>query len=182
MKLLTKIGFVLLALLALFFIIPLFIDGEYAVNKTVEIDRSKDDVFEYIKYLKNQDEYSVWAQKDPDIKKTYKGTDGEIGFVSAWDSDNEEVGKGEQEIIAIKEGERIDYELRFIEPFEAKDKAFMSTKAMGEAKTQVTWGFNGKMNYPMNIMMLFMDMEEMLGPDLKKGLENLKEVLETEVN
>ena len=50
---------------------------------------------------------------DPDMKKTYRGTDGTVGFVSAWDSEKDDVGKGEQEIIKITDGERIDYELRF---------------------------------------------------------------------
>lgn len=30
----------------------------------------------------------------------------------------------------------------------------------------------------MNLMLLFMDMDKMLGPDLEKGLEKLKIVLE----
>ena len=39
---------------------------------------------------------------DPDLEKTYKGTDGTVGFVSSWDRNNEEVGTGELEIINIK--------------------------------------------------------------------------------
>ena len=31
----------------------------------------------------------------------------------------------------------------------------------------------------MNIMLLFMDMDEMLGSDLETGLENLKQLLES---
>ena len=36
------------------------------------------------------------------------------------------------------------------------------------------------MAYPMNIMLLFLNMEKMLGPDLQTGLNNLKEILERE--
>jgi len=112
------------------------------------------------------------------MKKEFKGTDGEVGFISAWDSDSANVGKGEQEIIKIREGERIDYELRFIEPFEANDHAYMITEAVDMEKTKVKWGFNGKMDYPLNLMLVFMDMENMLGKDLETGLQNLKAVLE----
>jgi hypothetical protein len=35
------------------------------------------------------------------------------------------------------------------------------------------------MKYPMNLMLLFMDMEGMLGGDLEQGLTNLKGVLES---
>ena len=46
--------------------------------------------------------------------------------------------------------------------------------------TVVKWGFNGKMAYPMNLMLLFMNMEKMLGSDLEEGLANLKVVLENQ--
>lgn len=179
MKIIKKVGFVLLTLVALFLIIALFIDGEYSVAKSVEINKPKDVVFEYAKYLKNQDEYSAWAQMDPNMKKTFKGTDGKVGFVSSWNSKKEDVGVGEQEIMAIEDGEIIKFELRFKEPFEATDNAYISTKSVNDNQTKVTWGFEGKMNYPMNFFMLFMDMEEMLGPDLQKGLENMKSNLES---
>lgn len=115
---------------------------------------------------------------DPDMKKTYRGTDGMAGFVSAWESNNPDVGTGEQEIVSIVEGERIDYELRFIKPFEAKEPAFMTTESLAENRTRVVWGFNGHMDYPMNLMFLFMDMEKMIGDDLATGLANLKTILE----
>ena len=111
------------------------------------------------------------------MKKNYTGTDGTVGFVSAWESDNKDVGKGEQEIMGITEGQRIDYELRFKEPFESKGGAYMTTADAGGA-TKVEWGFEGNMAYPMNIMMLFMDMEKALGPSLAEGLDNLKKELE----
>ena len=75
---------------------------------------SEDEVFDYVKYLKNQDNFSKWASMDPDMQKTYRGTDVTVGFVSAWASDNPDVGVGEQEIKAITAGQRIDFELRFI--------------------------------------------------------------------
>jgi hypothetical protein len=38
--------------------------------------------------------------------------------------------------------------------------------------------FDGKMNYPMNLMLVFMDMDKMLGDQLNQGLVNLKTILE----
>lgn len=178
MKILKRILIVLLILIAIPLIVALFLKKEYAVEREITINQPKEEVFEYIKYLKNQDNYSVWAKMDPDMKKKYTGTDGTVGFISAWESKDESVGVGEQEIAKIVEGERIDLKLRFKEPFEANDDAYMETEAISESKTKVKWGFEGKMPYPMNIMLLFMDMEEMLGKDLEKGLENLKVELE----
>ena len=177
-KVLKVLIIVIVVIIAIPLITALFIDGKYAVEREVTINQPKEIVFNYIKLLKNQGDYSVWQKMDPDMKKTFSGTDGTVGFISAWESENDEVGKGEQEIKAIKEGERIDFELRFLEPFEAKDNAYMTTEELDSAMVKVKWGFNGEMAYPMNRMMLFMDMEEMIAGDLQTGLDNLKVELE----
>ncbi|MDA3954164.1 MAG: SRPBCC family protein [Bacteroidales bacterium] len=178
MKVIKKILLVIISLIILILIIAAFVPKQYAVEREIEINKSKTEIFEYVKFLRNQDNYSVWAKRDPNMKKEFQGTDGTVGFVSAWDSDNKDVGKGEQEILSVVEGERIDFELRFIEPFEAKDLAYMVTESLSDSLTVVKWGFSGEISYPMNLMLLFMNMEEMLGGDLQNGLANLKGILE----
>ncbi len=178
MKILKPILLTLAGILVLALIIAAFTEKEFAVVREVSINKPKTEVFDYIKLLKNQDNFSVWAQADPAMKKEFKGQDGTLGAVSYWDSEKKEVGKGEQEITNITEGERVDYELRFKKPFEATNTAYMSTEEVDPTQTKVKWGFNGKMNYPMNLMLLFTDMDKMLGKDLSQGLTNLKTVLE----
>jgi len=178
MKIVKKILIVIGIIIAIPLIAALFLKKEYAVERSITIQKSKIEVFDYVKLLKNQDNYSKWQKMDPNMRKTYKGTDGTVGFVSAWESLSKEVGKGEQEIIAIVEGERIDYKLHFIEPFESEEKAYMITEQVAEKETLVKWGFKGKMKYPMNLMLLFMDLEKMIGSDFDEGLRSLKNILE----
>jgi hypothetical protein len=178
MKVLKIVFFSIIGIIAIALITALFLKKEYAVEREVIINKPKAEVFAYLLPLKNQDNFSVWAKKDPDMKKEYKGTDGTVGFVSSWDSQKDDVGKGEQEIKKIADGERIDYELRFIKPFESTDNAFMSTEAATENQTKVKWGIFGKIPYPMNLMVLFCDMDKMLGKDIEAGLTNLKGNLE----
>ena len=156
----------------------IFVKKDYVVEREITIDKPKAVVFDYIKLLKNQNNYSKWASMDPAMVKTYRGTDGTVGFVSRWESKKDDVGVGEQEIVKIIPGERIDYELRFIEPFESTSPAYMSTEAVSENQTKVKWVFSGRMKYPMNIMMLFMDFEKIIGDDLQTGLNKLKIELE----
>ncbi|MDD2983911.1 MAG: SRPBCC family protein [Crocinitomicaceae bacterium] len=178
MKVFKKILIVLGIIIAIPLIVALFVRKDYAVEESIVINKPKYEVFDYIKHLKNQDNFSKWATMDPNMKKTYRGTDGTVGFVSAWESDNENVGAGEQEILKITEGERMDFELRFLKPFESTQVAYMTTETVSENKTKVKWGFSGKMSYPMNLMMLFMDFEEMIGDDFQVGLKKLKTNLE----
>jgi uncharacterized protein YndB with AHSA1/START domain len=173
-----KFLYIVIGIIALFFIVAAFAPKDYSVVRSVEIHQPKEVVFDYIKYLKNQDEFSTWSNMDPNMKKTFKGTDGTVGFVSRWESEDKNVGVGEQEILKIEEGKRIDYELRFEKPWESVSPAYLSVESMANGHTKVDWGFKGHMAYPSNIMLLFMDMEEMLGNDLQKGLNNLKGNLE----
>ncbi|PLX14252.1 MAG: polyketide cyclase [Marinilabiliales bacterium] len=178
MKALKYIFGVIIGIIVLVLVVAALAPKDYAVEREITIDKPLPQVFNYIKYLKNQDNYSVWATMDPEMKKSFRGTDGEVGFVSAWESDKEDVGKGEQEIMSIDEGKRINFELRFMEPFEATDNAYMITQEVAPTITKVKWGFYGSMDYPMNLMLIFVDMEGILGADLQKGLENLKKELE----
>lgn len=178
MNILAIILIILAIVIAIFLLVALFVKKEYAIVRKTTINKPKQEVFNYLKLMKNQSAYNKWWRADPGAMKDYKGTDGTVGFTVAWDSADKKVGKGEQEVKKITEGERIEYELRFIKPFEGKADAHMTTNAVAEDQTNVTWGFSSSMKYPMNIMLLFINMEEMLGKDLEASLTDLKGTLE----
>lgn len=174
LKILTGVS----AVIGLLLVTALFLKKEYAVVRDVGINQPKAVVFNYIKYLRHQDHYSKWATIDPGMKKEYHGTDGTAGFMYAWDSEDRKAGKGEQVIRHVEEGVGIDYNLHFMKPFEGRATARMTTDAVSENETKVTWRFRGKMPYPMNLMLLFMNMDKTIGNDLQTGLNNLKGLLE----
>ncbi|MEO4006762.1 SRPBCC family protein [Flavobacterium sp. CAU 1735] len=178
MRIIKNIILFFLAVIVLLLVAGLFVKKDYAIEREIVINKPKAEVFDYIKHIKNQDNYSVWNRKDPAMKREYKGNDGEVGFVYAWESTNKEVGKGEQEIVRIVDGDRVDMKLRFKEPMEADDDAYMITEAVSENQTKVKWGFKGSINYPMNLLLLFMDMEKELGGALDTGLKDMKTLLE----
>lgn len=178
MKIAKRILIALAIIVAIPLIAALFINGDYKLEREVIIKKPKQVVFDYVKLIKNQNNFSVWNMKDPNSKMNYTGTDGTVGFISSWESQMREVGTGEQEILKIEEGSRIDVELRFTKPMTMKDNAYMVTEAIDSTQTKVKWGFFGTSPYPMNFTCLFMDMDKMIGPDLQKGLDNLKVILE----
>jgi hypothetical protein len=177
-KILKVTGLILLSLVVIILLIAAFVKKDYAVERSITLNMPKQVVYDYVKYLKNQNTFSVWAKIDPNMKVEYRGTDGTVGFVSAWDSPVKEAGKGEQEIIKMEEGTRIDYEIRFLKPMKSTDHAYIVFDSVNDSITNVAWGFFGKIKYPMNTMLLFMDMDKMLGKDLDGGLHNLKAILE----
>ncbi|MBD3627081.1 SRPBCC family protein [Cyclobacterium sp.] len=178
MKVLKIILIILLVLIAIPLVMAVFIQKDYFVEREITINKPHEEVYNYLSMLKNQDNFSSWSLKDPTMKKTYTGSDGQVGFIAGWESENPDAGVGEQEIIGIDQGKRIDYALRFKEPFEASDLAYMEFEEVNSNQTKVIWGFEGHMDYPMNAMLAFMDMESLIGNDFEEGLQRLKEILE----
>ena len=78
MKFLLIIVIVIAMIIAILLIIALILKKEYTVVRETAIYRSKMDVFEYIKLLKNQNHYSKWATMDPNMKQEFIGTDGTV--------------------------------------------------------------------------------------------------------
>jgi len=177
MNVIIIILIVIATLIALLLLLALFVKKGYSVEREIIINKPRNDVFNYIKYLKNQDHYSKWVMTDPHMKKDFRGTDGTIGFVYAWEG-NQKAGKGEQEIKKITEGERLDVEVRFVKPFEAIANTPFTTESVNGSQTKVKWGMTSQMKYPMNIMLLFMNFDKLLGTDLEISLGNLKNILE----
>jgi hypothetical protein len=165
-------------------VVALFVPTETMVRRSITINQEQGAVFHYVSQLKNQTKYGVWWKADPNMKITTKGTDGNVGFVHAWDSKDENVGAGQKKIIAIDSSARkskISIELKFIRPFESVNPSYIETNSIAADKqTEVTWAITSKMPYPFNLMGALMNMEEMLGSDLEKGLNNLKMLLEKE--
>lgn len=176
-KILIALGLLIVlgigAIAALVFLAP----TDFAVEREVVINKPKDEVFAYAKMIKNQNEWGPWFKKEPTMHQEYRGTDGEPGFVVYWKGGSE-TGEGEQEIKRIVEGERIETEIRFKQPFESKADSYLTTEAVGENQTKVKWGFSGSMPRPMNLFLVVMDMDAAVGKDFEEGLGSMKAILE----
>lgn len=178
MNIILIILLVIVALVALLLIIALFTKKDYVIEREVVVKKPKSDVFKYVKFIKNQDYYSKWVMRDHIMRKSYSGTDGTQGFIYAWDSDQKDAGKGEQEIKRIVDNEQIATEIRFERPFKNVSQALMVVKDAGSDHTNIKWSFASSMKYPLNAMLLFIDFEKLLGKDMESSLVRLKGILE----
>ncbi len=168
----------MLSMVSLILIIALFISKEYSVEREIIINKPKESVFNYVKLLRNQKSFSTWENMDPNMKNEFRGIDGTVGSFHSWDGNPDNVGVGSQEIKGIIEGERIDIELKFIEPFESTSPVYFITESNGDNSTKLIWGMKGYMQYPMNIMIPIMNFEKFIGNEYGKSLQNLKVLLE----
>lgn len=170
MKVIKYLLLAFLTLIGIALIVAAIMPKTFSAEREIVINKPKQDVFNYIKYIKNMDNYGKWQLMDPGMKKSYEGTDGTTGFVYKWDG--EKTGKGSQTITKVSDGEGIETSLDF--GFGEPAQSFIVCTEKSPTETVVKWGITGKSPYPMNIMSLFYDM----GNDFSEGLQNLKTLME----
>jgi uncharacterized membrane protein len=78
MKFLKRLLLFIVAIIAIALITALFVKKEYSLTKDVTINKPRQQVFDYVAQLKNQNAYGVWFKMDSAMKQTFTGTDGTI--------------------------------------------------------------------------------------------------------
>ncbi len=175
MHILITILYILAGIIVLLLIIALLMKKGYNTHSEITILASRQKVFDYIQQIKNQDTFNKWLMLDPGMKKEFRGTDGTVGFIYAWNG-NKEGGEGEQEIKSITEGKNIEMEIRFVRPFAGIANAKMTTESLSGNQTKVIWSTASKIKYPLNIMLPII--VKMLEKDMGTSLTTLKNILE----
>lgn len=175
MKIIKKIIIGILAFIALLLVVALFIPNDYTVSVSTVINKPKSEVFDYVRMIKNQEKYSIWMMEDSNVVMDYQGTDGTIGFKASWNSKDDNVGEGSQQITAVSD-ERIDVDLHFERPMKGDDKAATIVEAVSENQTKVTSEFYGHSTYPLNLISLIG--KKIITDAQTQNLANLKKILE----
>ncbi|HEY0054581.1 MAG TPA: polyketide cyclase, partial [Pedobacter sp.] len=65
MKMVKIILLIVVLIVAIPLIIALFVDKNYSVRREIVINKARQEVFNYLKFLKNQEKYSKWVMMDP---------------------------------------------------------------------------------------------------------------------
>lgn len=59
MKILKRVLLVLLIIIAIPFIIALFVSNDFQARSTILIDKPREEVFEYVRQVSNQEDFGV---------------------------------------------------------------------------------------------------------------------------
>ena len=170
------IGILILLLLAFVFIGGLFIKKDYHLERSITINAPREKVWGHVNSLQKFATWNPFVEKDPNVKTSFEGTEGTPGSVYKWDG-NSKVGQGTQTITSIDSASSVKSHLHFIKPMEGQADAFLNLADAGNGSTTVTWGFDSKYKYPLNVMTLFMD--GMMENTFDKGLNKLKKIAES---
>jgi len=167
--------FYLIAAIALIVVGGSFLlPAQAVVTRTIEIAAPPEKVFAIVGDLRRFNEFSPWAEIDPDIKYTFEGTESGVGQQMNWVSVNEEVGNGSQTITRYEPPTFVETQLDFGmrgRPVASFDLVPSTTG------TEVTWSFKTDLDgIPAKWFGLLLDRR--IGADYEKGLSKLKALAE----
>src|ERR1700686_1363886 len=107
MNIIITILLIVAGVIGLLFIIALFMKREHYVNREIIINAPRQKVFDFLKLLKNQDQFNKWATADKkNRKEEFKGTDGTVGFIYFWSGDKS-AGQGKRKLRTSLKGKEL---------------------------------------------------------------------------
>jgi len=119
---------------------------------------------------------SPWEKADPNMQKTFEGPAAGVGQSVAW-SGNMQVGTGKMTIEESVPGQKVRMRLEFVKPMKSTATCAL-TLAGTPTGSFVMWSMDGNHNFIGKAFGMFMNMDNMLGTDIEKGLARLKTVAE----
>ncbi len=178
MKILKIAGAVLLAAVVIYFIACLFGPKEFKTSRSTTIHAPANVVFTNLSDYRNWEKWSPWRKYDTLCKYEYSQNQGQADAFVKWDG-NKNAGQGEMRTIEIAQDKSLAYIIHFIKPMESQAKGAFTLDDAGNGETKVTWAFESQFGFLSRALMLFYDMEKMIGNDYENGLANLKAVCES---
>ena len=174
MKVLKRISLIVLAIIALFFIIAIFLPSTYVVERGIEINKSVNEVYGYVADFNNFQVWNPWTPLEPGHDFTVQGDSATVGQKYSWQG--EIIGSGEMVFTEFKQNHSIKSDIAFLSP--QQGKGVVDWVFDGDMnKTNVSWSITGEAGYPIGRYFGLM-MDSMLGNSFEDGMKNLKEKCE----
>jgi len=176
MKIVKILVYVLIGIIALFFIVGFFLPSQLRFSETIEINAPKELAFEYVSNFNLFNTFSPWYGIDPNTKYDFEGEELGVGAIMKWASNDPDVGKGTMKVIEYNPPKYTRTEL----VFEGMGKSYAdyTITEKDNGSIGVMWAFDT--DFGMNIFSRYFAfiIEPAIRADYQKGLAKLKDVLE----
>lgn len=153
-------------------------NGEFRYERSGVIKAPPEKIFSYISQFRLGGLWSPYEKKDPNMKKTYVGQEGEVGSEMIFDG-NSEAGSGKLTITNIVPNEKVEILLTMTKPLPAENKIEYTLTPESDG-TRFTWTMSGDGGFLGKLVTLFIDCEKMVADDFLTGIENLRNLVENE--
>lgn len=175
---LIKIGLGIVGVLAVFLGYVTTREGTFHYERSGVINAPAEKIFPYISQFKLGETWSPYEKVDPNMKKTFTGTDGQVGSVMEFKG-NKDAGAGKLELVNLVPNQSVDIKLTMIEPIFAENLVQYKLTPEGDG-TRFTWSMSGDGGFVGKLISVFMDCENMVEEQFSAGIVNLKNVIENQ--
>lgn len=173
MAVLKKIVFGLIALLVALILIAFVLPPSSRVERSIVINAPAAKVFAVMRDFQQFNQWSPWAELDPNTHYTFSGNNGEVGAKYEWRG-NSAVGAGSQEITALELDKSVTIHLIF----EGQSDAQVSYQLLEQNGTQVIWTFDTQHGMDPLSRWFGLVLDKFIGADYENGLAKLKTYIE----
>ena len=170
-----KFLYVVIAIGVLYLILACIGKSKIVVERKISINKPADLIKKQMGDLKFfHEKWSPWTAKDPAMKVSYAGNANEVGHSMNWASEVKDVGQGTMAIVALGK-DTMTLALGFEGMGESKIYYVVTN---GNNASDITWAIEMNIGFFGRPVMMFMNMDKMMGPDFEKGLNSLKTAVE----
>ncbi|MEM7471320.1 MAG: SRPBCC family protein [Pseudomonadota bacterium] len=175
MRILKWVFGALAVLIVAFVAIGMLLPREVTVERQAAMNVPAEKIFPHVNNLKATEAWSPWLGIDPYVQTTYSEIAEGVGAKMSWTSEDPQVGNGAMEVIESVPNKSVKNALDFGD----MGTAIADYKLVEEGGvTTVTWGLTADMGVgPVGRWMGLM-MDDWVGADYERGLDNLKALVE----
>lgn len=169
-------------LLGLLVLVVLFLgyvstrSGEFKYERSGVINAPASRIFPYLSNFKMGSQWSPYEKMDPNMKKTYVGTDGQVGSIMEFEG-NKDTGSGRLEMLKIVLNELIEIKLTMLKPMHGENLVRYKLSPEGTG-TRFSWSIEGNGGFMSKLFTLLVDCEKMMGEQFEQGIATLRGVVE----
>ena len=168
-----KIFFGLLAVILILILVAFFLPSRWAVEESIEIQRSPETIYPYLANFKQWENWTVWTKEDYDPSMTYRyqGIEGQVGFQQYWEGKK---GKGVLTLNQLTANRYVQYHIEMEQcKFDGALELFPQN-----GNTKIVWKCFGNNDVnPVSKLIQFI-FKPFIKADFKKGLQKLKTLIE----
>lgn len=152
---------------------------EYRITRTIFIAAPPERVASHVDSFRAWQAWSPWAGRDPAAKIEYAGPERGPGSAFRW-SGNDGVGAGTMTITDATPARTLRIRLELTRPYPGTSNVTFEF-APEKTGTRVTWQLRGNQGFieRATSILMFVDLDRMIGRDYEQGLANLKKVVES---
>jgi hypothetical protein len=151
-------------------------NGEFHYVRSGLIQAPAEKIFPYLVDFKKGSEWNPYDRRDPNVKRNFKGTTGEVGSIMEFDGNND-AGAGYLEVLKVSPNQQVEIKLVMTRPIAASNLITYSLTPEGD-QTRFSWAMSGDGGFVGKLMNVFIDCEKMVAGDFEVGIKTLKELIE----